>query len=100
MRVAVNRRNIAPLLLVAPLLLFLLVFYALPVLAMLSRSVAEPTWTLRNYAMLANDTVFSHVFWTTLRTAIVVTCSCLLLGYPVALVLGRPGRTAAIALII
>ncbi len=89
-----------PLLLVSPLLLFMLVFYALPVLAMLLRSVAEPAWSLANYAALAGDTVFQHVFWTTLRTAIAVTCGCLLLGYPVALALARPGRTAAIALII
>jgi ABC-type spermidine/putrescine transport system permease subunit I len=95
-----NRRKAAPLLLVSPLLLFMLVFYALPVLAMLLRGVAEPTWTLENYEALTGDTVFLHVFWTTLRTAIVVTCGCLVLGYPVALTLVRPGRTASIALII
>ena len=76
----------------APLLLFMLVFYALPVLAMLLRSVAEPAWTLANYRALADDTVFLNVFWTTLRTAVAVTAGCLLLGYPVALALVRPGR--------
>ena len=90
----------APLLLVAPLLLFMLVFYALPVLAMLMRSVAQPSWTLANYRALAGDAVFRHVFWTTLRTAIAVTGGCLLLGYPVALTLTRPGRAAGLALII
>ena len=90
----------APVLLVAPLLLFMLVFYALPVLAMLLRSVAEPSWTLANYKALAGDTVFLHVFWTTLHTALAVTAGCLLLGYPVALALVRPGRTAAVALVI
>jgi ABC-type spermidine/putrescine transport system permease subunit I len=89
-----------PGLLVAPLLLFMLVFYALPVLAMLMRSVAEPTWTLGNYEALTQDTVFLNVFWTTLRTAITVTCGCVLLGYPIALTLVRPGRTAAVALIV
>jgi ABC-type spermidine/putrescine transport system permease subunit I len=41
-------------------------------------------------------------FWrlTTLRTAITVTLGCLLLGYPVALYLTRPGRTAMIALVV
>jgi ABC-type spermidine/putrescine transport system permease subunit I len=89
-----------PVLLVAPLLVFMLVFYALPVLAMLMRSVAEPTWTLGNYVALAGDSVFLHVFWTTFRTAVAVTVGCLLLGYPVALVLVRPGRMASIALLI
>jgi ABC-type spermidine/putrescine transport system permease subunit I len=99
-RVSVNWQWMVPGLLVAPLLLFMLVFYALPVLAMLMRSVAEPTWTLGNYEALVHDTVFLNVFWTTLRTAITVTCGCVLLGYPLALTLVRPGRTAAVALIV
>ena len=89
-----------PGLLVMPLLVFMLVFYVLPVLAMLLRSVAEPSWTLGNYAALWDDTVFLNVFWTTLRTAVAVTFGCVLLGYPVALTLVRPGRTAVVALIV
>ena len=54
----------------------------------------------RNYAALAGDTVFLHVFWTTLRTAVAVTGGCLLMGYPVALALVRPGRAASAALIV
>ncbi len=67
---------------------------------MLLRSVAEPTWSLHNYAQLAGDSVFLHVFWTTLRTALVVTAGTLLLGYPVALALVRPGRAAMVTLIV
>jgi ABC-type spermidine/putrescine transport system permease subunit I len=93
-------RRLTPFLLVAPLLVFMLVFYALPVLAMLMRSVAEPSWTLANYQALAGDSVFLHVFWTTLRTALAVTCGCLLLGYPVAMTLVRTGRAAGVALIV
>jgi ABC-type spermidine/putrescine transport system permease subunit I len=93
-------RGAAPAVLVAPLLVFMLIFYALPVLAMLLRSVAEPDWTLANYRALAGDTVFQHVFWTTLSTAIAVTAGCLLFGYPVALAMTRPGRMAGVALLI
>ena len=39
-------RPSVPLLLAAPLLLFMLVFYAVPVLSMLMRSVYDPVWTL------------------------------------------------------
>ena len=67
----------------------MLVFYALPVTSMLLRSVSDPTWTLDNYRHLAGDSVFLDVFWTTLRTAFVVTAGTLLLGYPVALALSR-----------
>jgi ABC-type spermidine/putrescine transport system permease subunit I len=98
--VRLNWRLVAPALLVVPLLVFMLMFYALPVAAMLLRSVAEPDWTLGNFHALAGDMVFLHVFWTTLRTAITVTFGCLLLGYPVALVLARPGRMAGFALLI
>jgi putative spermidine/putrescine transport system permease protein len=82
-------------LLVAPLVLFMLVFYALPLASMLMRSVADPTWTLENYRRLAGDTVFLQVFWTTLKTALIVTAGTLLLGYPVALALSRLHRSAA-----
>ncbi len=89
-----------PGLLVGPLVLFMLVFYAIPVVTMLLRSVAEPDWTVSNYVALSNDTVFINVFWTTLRTALLVTIGCVLLGYPVAMTLVRPGRGALVALII
>ncbi|WP_428487820.1 ABC transporter permease [Rhodopila sp.] len=99
-RIRLRWRLTVPVLMVAPLLVFMLVFYIEPVLAMLLRSVAEPHWTLSNYTQLAGDTVFLHVFWTTLRTALAVTAGTLLLGYPVALALVRPGRAATVTLVI
>src|SRR5262249_53545249 len=85
-----------PLLLAAPLLVYMLVFYALPVLAMLLRSFGEQEWTLAHYAGLADDLVFLKTFWNTLSTAAIVTLGTLLLGYPVALALVRArGVTAA-----
>lgn len=85
----------APFLLAAPLILYMLAFYALPVAAMLLRGVASPHWTLDNYRQLAQDEVFFRVFWTTVRTALVVTCGTLALGYPVALALARLRRGPA-----
>lgn len=89
-----------PLLLAAPLLLFMLAFYALPVVTMLMRSVSDPEWTLANYAALPDDTVFVKVFSNTLYTAAVVTVGALLLGYPVALALVRAPRWAPVILIL
>jgi ABC-type spermidine/putrescine transport system permease subunit I len=88
-------RGAVPVLLVAPLVLFMLVLYAIPVGAMLLRSVAEPHWSLANYVRLADDMVFLKVLWTTLRVAVVVTAGTLLLGYPVALALVRLKPLAA-----
>jgi ABC-type spermidine/putrescine transport system permease subunit I len=88
-------QRLTPILLVAPLAIYMVAFYALPLLSMLARSVTDPGWTLANYRRLASDAVFLEVFWTTLRTALIVTLGALLLGYPVALALMRLRHGAA-----
>jgi ABC-type spermidine/putrescine transport system permease subunit I len=75
----------------------MVVFYALPVLAMLARSVDDPQLTTQNFVRLTGDDVFLRVFWNTLITATIVTLGALLLGYPVALALSRMRGTAATA---
>jgi ABC-type spermidine/putrescine transport system permease subunit I len=89
-----------PLLLVAPLVLFMLVFYAVPVVAMLMRSISDPNWTVANFAALPDDPVFLKVFWNTLYTSLIVTASTLLLGYPVALALVRAPKWAPVILVL
>jgi ABC-type spermidine/putrescine transport system permease subunit I len=98
--VALLWRRAVPLLLTAPLLLFMLVLYAVPVLSMLMRSVNDPVWTLSHYASLTSDTVFLKVFLNTLYTSLIVTIGALLLGYPVALSLVRAPRWAPLILIL
>jgi len=93
-------RPSVPLLLAAPLLLFMLTFYALPVLSMLMRSVNDPVWTLSHFASLTGDTVFLKVFVNTLITSSIVTAGALLLGYPVALSLVRAPRYAPVILVV
>ena len=93
-------RRAVPLLLAAPLLIYMLVFYALPVVAMLLRSVNDPTWTLANYATLFEDVVFQKTFWITLNTSVIVTLGCLILGYPVAMGLVRSRTMAPFILVI
>lgn len=93
-------RRAVPLLLVTPLLAYMLVFYALPVLSMLLRSVNDPTWTLAHYEALASDTVFAKTFWITFNTSVTVTLGTLLLGYPVALGLARARTLAPLILIV
>ena len=95
-RLAGGRLALAgPVLLVAPLLGFMGVFYLLPVAAMLLRSVSEPGWTLANFVQLTGDGVFLQVLGNTLRTALLVTAGTLLLGYPVAFAMARMGRRLA-----
>ena len=93
-------QRMVPLMLAAPLLLFMLAFYAVPVVTMLMRSVSDPSWTLSHYAALSDDTVFLKVFWNTLNTSLIVTAGSLLLGYPVALALVRAPKWAPLILIL
>jgi ABC-type spermidine/putrescine transport system permease subunit I len=95
-----NLRQAAPLLLSAPLLLFMLAFYAVPVVTMLMRSVSDPTWSLSNYAALGEDVVFIKVFWNTLNTSVIVAFATLILAYPLALALVRTPRWAPIILVL
>lgn len=94
------RRRAMPWLLVAPLLLVLLALYAVPVLAMLSRSLLDPDPTLARYAALPGDPVFVRVLTNTLQTTLVVTLSALALGYPVALGLARAHRLLPLMLVV
>ena len=89
-----------PLLLAAPLVVFMLAFYALPVVTMLMRSVSDPMWTVSNYAALAGDAVFLKTFSNTFYTSLIVTLGTLLMGYPVALALVRAPRWAPLILIL
>lgn len=91
---------LTPLLLTAPLVLYMLVFYAVPVVSMLLRSLNDPSWSLDHYAALPRDVVFLKVLWTTFSTSFIVTASTLILGYPVALALARARSTATFILIV
>ena len=74
-------------LLAAPLVLYLIVFYAYPVLLMLSRSVYEKGWTLEVFMKLLRDGLFWRVMQITGTISLIVTIACLALAYPVALFL-------------
>jgi putative spermidine/putrescine transport system permease protein len=101
------------LLLVAPAVIFLFVFYGYPVAAMLFRSFNDPVWGLDNFRRLT--VVRSHedwflfqmpmnayirVFVLTLRIALTVTVITLLLAYPVAYVLSSISPSRANLLMI
>src|SRR5271166_1123931 len=87
-------------LLAAPLVLYLLVFYAYPVLLMLQRSVYQGGWTLEVFSKLLRDGVFWRVMQITGTISLIVTIACLLLAYPVALFLARSKKSTANLLII
>ena len=77
------------LLLVAPLILFLCVFYAYPVIAMLTASLHPPAWTFAEFAALATDHVFWRVMQVTGGIGLIVTFACLVLAWPLAYGMAR-----------
>jgi putative spermidine/putrescine transport system permease protein len=83
--------------LVAPASLFFLLFFVLPfgVMALLSVLTGNPlqradvTLTLRNYARMADDTLYLESLVSTLKIGAITTLTALLLGYPLAHWLAR-----------
>lgn len=70
--------------LMLPVLLLLTLFFLVPVLTLLLRSIMEPTPGLQNYAELLGSQTYVRVFFNTFMVAGVVTLITLLLGFPTA----------------
>jgi putative spermidine/putrescine transport system permease protein len=89
------------LMLSAPALLFLSLFFAFPTLLFLWRSVSEPQWGFGNYATLLGDATYARVLANTFLLAGIVTVLAIAIGYPVAwlITIVRPG-TARLVLAI
>jgi len=80
-----------------PAMLVLAVFFVMPVVSLLLRSITEPEFGLQNYATLIATSTYAKVFWNTFMVASVVTVITIILGYPVAWMLSvLPGRWAAV----
>ncbi len=86
--------------LVLPIVLYLAFFYGYPVLAMLFRSINEPTWTLDNFAEIFRTSVYAHVLWITVQISLVVTVVTLILAYPLAYMLSSISSSRANLLMI
>jgi putative spermidine/putrescine transport system permease protein len=80
-----------------PALLLILVFFVLPVLALLLRSVLEPEPGFGNYAELLGTTTYLKIFLNTFIVSALVTVVSLLIGFPVAWALAiMPSRLSTV----
>jgi putative spermidine/putrescine transport system permease protein len=91
-----------PWLLLAPVALFLLLFFVAPLGQVLLLSFTEPTPSLQNYLQFFSDAFYLKVLGMTFLTAVIVTLLCLLFGYPIAycIVQARLGFATAVLLVI
>jgi putative spermidine/putrescine transport system permease protein len=88
---------------VAPLFLFMLLVFNLPIALMLSWSVAAPPDMLAHYGQIFERAVYLKVLGNTFRIALIATAVCVTLGYPLAYWMRglSPGRQMiAIALVV
>jgi len=67
-----------------PALVLILLFFVLPVTALLLRSVMEPTPGLGNYVELLGTSTYLKIFMNTFVVSAVVTLISVLIGFPVA----------------
>lgn len=105
-----TRRNLIPWVLIGPVLLGFLVFFAAPMLLLFASSLERvdtgtftvlERFTLFNYRKFLFDPFYFGVLLTTLKLSLLVTLACLLTGYPVALYLTkRPARERAILMLL
>ncbi|MGI4941407.1 MAG: ABC transporter permease [Janthinobacterium lividum] len=79
-------------LLLSPLILLLAWTFFLPIGRLLLTSITQPVPSLDNYRRLLTEPLYAQVIWRTVWIALVCTIGALLLGYPIAALMVRPGR--------
>lgn len=67
-----------------PALLFISLFFLIPLVSLLLRGVLEPTPGLQNYAQLFANSAYARVLLNTFSVGALVTLISLLLGFPLA----------------
>ena len=70
-------------------MVFLLVFYAFPLVRLLLVSVEAPRWSIAHYRDFFTEPAYLRILTRTFRVSLTVTLCCLILGYPTAYVLSR-----------
>ena len=89
------------LLLLTPAIIIYAAFFLWPTVQMLLRSAyVDGAISLGNYQELLSTPLYSKVIWTTLKFAVITTAACLVLGYPLAMLLARSSGLARLLLLL
>ncbi len=96
-----EKTNIWPWLLLAPLGIYMLIFFVVPLAEVAIMSFTEPKVSLANYQKFLTGALYQRVFLNTFMTAAFVTLCCLLVGYPLAYLMAHSKpRTAMLILLL
>lgn len=98
-RLRPTAQTAAAVLLLAPCVIFLIVFFILPVCYVLVLSVTEPKMSLANFERIFSVPIYLRILWNTFATALAVTLACVLLAYPLAYVAARRNDLMSAALL-
>lgn len=94
------RKNLWPWLLLAPLAIYLALFFLVPLGQVAVMSVTEPRPGLGNYEKVLTGALYQRVFINTFYTAALVTVCCLLVGYPLAYLMNHTTERRAMAILL
>jgi len=92
-------RRWLPWLLLAPVLVYLAIFYIAPLGIVVVASVTDPTPSFAHYRDFFTDGFYLQVLGRTFLTALIVTLGCLLLGYPLAYAMARRDDSLVLAML-
>ncbi|WP_198383424.1 ABC transporter permease [Roseomonas sp. KE2513] len=94
------RSSLRSWLLVAPLIVFLIAFFLVPLAQVAIMSVSDPEWGLGHYVEIATDGFHLRVLADTFLTALIVSLCCLLLGFPLAYAMAAAPPALAAAMMV
>jgi putative spermidine/putrescine transport system permease protein len=95
-----NGKWLTGILLVAPAVGLILVFFVFPMTGVFLRSISEPAVGVENYTVIVQSVAFRNILRTTLEIALITTLGCLLLGAPLAWYLSTLKRSWALVLLV
>jgi putative spermidine/putrescine transport system permease protein len=80
---------------------FVLFFFIWPVVGIATQSVTQPSLGIDNYVAVVSSNNAIHALVLTIQTSVIVTVTCLILGYPLAyLIYVAPGPLSGVLLIL
>lgn len=74
---------------VSPAFVFLAILFVYPVASFLLRGVFDPGFTLEHYARVFMTSAYREVVWYTIKISGITTIVCLLMAYPMAMVMAN-----------
>jgi putative spermidine/putrescine transport system permease protein len=92
-------RRWLPWMLLAPVLVYLAVFYLVPLAIVIVSSVTDPSPSLSHYRDFFTDSFYLRVLSRTFATSLIVTICCLVLAYPLAYAMARREDTLVVAML-